>query len=342
MNDTFWQTDVVVVGAGPVGLELAVALKQAGIEYLQFEAGQIGHTISWWPRNTRFFSSPERIGIAGVPLQTVDQEHATGEQYLAYLRSVAMQFNLEVNAYEPVERIERWKDGFRVHTRHGLGKRSFTCRRVVLATGGLSEPNRLNIPGEDLPHVTHYFDDPHAYFRQRLLVVGGRNSALEAALRSWRAGADVTLSYRHSDFRRGSVKNFLLDDIETRIRMGQILFLPATIPVEITPEDVTLAPALDGLPVGGERICVPADFVVLTTGYSADMRLFEMLGVQLTGPERAPVFNAETLETNVPGVYVAGTVAGGTQNKFTLFIETSHQDIPKIITALQRQNSLPQ
>jgi thioredoxin reductase (NADPH) len=97
--------------------------------------------------------------------------------------------------------------------------------------------------------------------------------------------------------------------------MGQILFLPATIPVEITPEDVTLAPALDGLPVGGERICVPADFVVLTTGYSADMRLFEMLGVQLTGPERAPVFNAETLETNVPGVYVAGTVAGGTQKK---------------------------
>jgi thioredoxin reductase (NADPH) len=131
MNDTFWQTDVVVVGAGPVGLELAVALKQAGIEYLQFEAGQIGHTISWWPRNTRFFSSPERIGIAGVPLQTVDQEHATGEQYLAYLRSVAMQFNLEVNAYEPVERIERWKDGFRVHTRHRLGK-----AQLYLPAGG--------------------------------------------------------------------------------------------------------------------------------------------------------------------------------------------------------------
>jgi thioredoxin reductase (NADPH) len=335
MSDTLWQTDVIVIGAGPVGLELAVALKQAGIDYIQFEAGQIGHTISWWPRNTRFFSSPERIGIAGVPLQTIDQEHATGEFYLAYLRSVAMQFDLKVHTYEPVERIERWKKGYRVHTRHRLGKRSYTCQRVVLATGGLSEPNRLNIPGEELPHVTHYFDDPHAYFQQRLLVVGGRNAALEAALRSWRAGADVTLSYRHADLPRASVKSFLLEDIDTRIRMGQILFLPSTIPVEISPENVTLAPTIEGQPVGGERICLPSDFVVLTTGYVADMRLFEMLGVQLTGPERAPVFNLETMETNVPGIYVAGTVAGGTQKKFSLFIETSHVDIPKIVTALK-------
>jgi thioredoxin reductase (NADPH) len=336
MNDTPWQTDVIVVGAGPVGLELAVALKQAGVDYLQFEEGQIGHTISWWPRNTRFFSSPERIGIAGVPLQTLDQEHATGEQYLAYLRSVAMQFDLKVHTYEPVERIERCQEGFRVHTRHRLGARSYTCRRIVLATGGLSAPNRLNIPGEDLPHVTHYFDDPHAYFQQRLLVVGGRNAALEAALRCWRAGAEVTLSYRHPDFGRGSVKNFLLEDIDTRIRMDQIRFLPATVPVEITPAEVTLAPTRDGLPVDGDRICIPADFVILTTGYIADMRLFEMLGVQLAGPERAPVFNPDTLETSVPGVYVAGTAAGGTQKKFTMFIETSHQDIPRIIAALKR------
>jgi thioredoxin reductase (NADPH) len=335
MSNIGWQTDVIVIGAGPVGIELAVALKQAGIDYMQFEAGQIGHTISWWPRNTRFFSSPERISIAGVPLQTIDQEHATGEQYLAYLRSVTMQFGLKINAYEPVERIERWKDGFRVHTCHRLGNRAFTCRRVVLATGGLSAPNRLNIPGEDLPHVTHYFDDPHRYFQQRVLVVGGRNSALETALRCWRAGADVTLSYRHPDFARGSVKSFLLDDIDTRVRMGQILFLPATIPVEISPENVTLAPTQNGQSSGGERICVPADFVILNTGYIADMRLFEMVGVQVTGPERAPVFNAETLETNVPGVFVAGTAAGGTQKKFTLFIETSHQDIPKIVAALQ-------
>jgi thioredoxin reductase (NADPH) len=335
MGSIDWQTDVIVIGAGPVGIELAVALKKAGIDYLQFEAGQIGHTISWWPRNTRFFSSPERISIAGVPLQTIDQEHATGEQYLAYLRSVTMQFDLKVNSYEPVERIERWKDGFRVHTCHRLGNRTYTCRRVVLATGGLSAPNHLSIPGEDLPHVTHYFDDPHRYFQQRVLVVGGRNAALETALRCWRAGADVTLSYRHPDFARGSVKGFLLDDIDTRVRMGQILFLPATIPVEITPADVTLAPTLGGLPTGGERICVPADFVILNTGYIADMRLFEMAGVQLTGPEQAPVFNAETLETNVPGVFVVGTAAGGTQKKFTLFIETSHQDIPKIIAALQ-------
>jgi thioredoxin reductase (NADPH) len=187
-----------------------------------------------------------------------------------------------------------------------------------------------------LPHVTHYFDDPHTYFQQRVLVVGGRNSALEAALRCWRAGADVTLSYRHPDFGRGSVKNFLLDDIDTRIRMGQILFLPSTLPVEITAQDVTLAPTADGLPVGGERICVPADFVILSIGFLADMRLFEMVGVQLTGPERAPVFNVDTMETNVPGLYVAGTAAGGTQKKFTLFIETSHQDIPKIIKSLQR------
>ncbi len=176
-------TDVVIVGAGPIGLELAVALKRAGVDYVQFDARQIGYTISWWPRNTNFFSTSERIALAGVPIQNTHQGRVTGEDYLAYLRGIVEMFDLQVETYTPVTRIQRQPEGFLLHTSSPRGPRRYHCRRVVLAKGNMDRPNMLDIPGEDLPHVTHYFKDPHPYFRQRLLVVGGRNSAIEAALR---------------------------------------------------------------------------------------------------------------------------------------------------------------
>ncbi len=330
-------TDVIIVGAGPVGVELAAALKQAGIDYLQFEAGQLGHTLTWWPRFTHFFSSPERISIAGVPIQTTDQEHVTGEQYLAYLRTVAMTFGLRFHLYEPVTAIERQAGGFTAITQSRTGEHSYHCKAVVLANGGLAEPNRLGIPGEDLTNVSHYFIDPHMYFQQRLLIVGGRNAALEAALRCWRAGAQVSVSYRGEAIDPKTVRGFIYEDWETRLREGAIRFLPSTEPVEIRADSVLLAPTEDGRPVEGERLQVAADFVLLLTGYHADLTLYEMLGVRLDGPARTPYFDPQTMETNVPGVYVAGTAAGGTQQgNYKLFIETSHEDIPKIVDSLRR------
>src|SRR5665213_2674999 len=207
------QTDVAVVGAGPIGLELAVALTRAKIDYRHFDAKQIGYTVSWFAPQTRFFSSNERIAIAGVPLQTPDQGKATREEYLAYLRSLVEQFDLEVRTYEPVIGIRRNDTDFLVTTQRGGRRGRYRARRIVLCTGGTDHPRRLDIPGEDLPHVSHYFQDPHPYFRKRLLVVGGKNSAIETALRCHHAGAHVSLSYRGAQLSEKSIKYWLMPEI---------------------------------------------------------------------------------------------------------------------------------
>ncbi len=325
-------TDVALVGAGPIGLELAVALKRAGIDYVHFDARQVGYTISWFPPQTRFFSSNERIAIAGVPLTTPDQNKATREQYLAYLRGVVEQFDLKINSYEPIVGIDREADGGFVLTsipqRGGGAARKTRARRVVLATGGTDHPRRLNIPGEDLPHVSHYFQDAHAYFRKRLLIVGGKNSAVEAALRCYNAGADVAISYRRERLPEKSIKYWLLPEINVLIAKERIAAYFQTSPLEITPEHVTLQRL-------NERFDVPADFVLLLTGYIQDTRLFKLAGVKLGGPCEAPLFDERTMETSVPGLYVAGTATGGTQEKYTVFIENCHVHVERIVNALK-------
>lgn len=333
--------DVAIVGAGPIGLELAAALKPAGVDYIHFEARQIGQTIFNWPSNTQFFSSPERVAIAGFPFQNVDQQKATGEAYLAYLRAIVEQLALPINTYEAVLAAEPRQDGFVLQTEAQTGKHTYRCRRVVLATGGMAGPRKIGIPGEDLPHVSHYFKEPHPYFRKRLLVVGGKNSALEAALRCWRCGAEVAISYRRPEFDGRTVKPHLLSEISLLVREGRIAFLPATVPIEITPQHVVLAPAQDGKPTAHPPIIRPVDFVLLATGFVADMRLFESAGVTLQGEQRAPVFSPETMETNVPGLYVAGVAAAGTQQQFRLFIENCHQHVEKIAAALTGQPQRP-
>lgn len=324
---------VAIIGAGPIGLELAVCLKRAGIEYIHFDAQQIGYTMTWWPRNTPFFSTTERLAIAGVPIQNNHQQRITGEDYLAYLRGIVEQFDLAVNTYEPVTGLEGGADGFILTTHSRRGEQQYLARRVVLAIGDMHQPNLLHIPGEDLPHVSHYFRDPHDYFRTRLLIVGGRNSAVEAALRCWRAGADVTISYRHAQFDERRVKHWLLPDLHAQIEAGTIKFLPETAPVEITPMHVTLVPTPRGQVDGGRPFAHPTDFVLLNTGFRGEQQLLEFAGVELRGENRVPVFNAATMETNVPGLYLAGTVAAGIQQRYTLFIENCHEQIGKIVAA---------
>lgn len=324
------RTDVAVVGAGPIGLELAVALKKAGIDYVHFDARQIGYTISWFAPGTRFFSSAERIAIAGVPLQTFDQNKATREEYLAYLRAVVQQFDLKVRTYEPVVGIEKRGGDFRINTRPPAGERMCIARRLVLATGGTDRPRRLNVPGEDLPHVSHYFRDPHTYFGRRLLIVGGKNSAAEAALRCHNAGARVVLSYRRDRLDPNSIKYWLLPELNSLIGSGKMEAHFQTTPVGITPADVTLTRIAGA--VGESKI--QADFVLLLIGYEADITLLRLAGVQLQGECQVPVFDEQTMETNVPGVYVAGTAVGGTQEKYRVFIENCHIHVARILAAL--------
>lgn len=329
--------DVAIIGAGPIGLELAACLKQAGVDYIHFDAHQIGYTMTWWPRNTPFFSTTERLAIAGVPIQNNHQQRITGEDYLAYLRSVVEQFDLAVNTYEPVTALEAGSDGFMLITRSRWGERQYHARRVVVAIGDMHQPNMLHIPGEELPHVSHYFRDPHDYFRTRLLIVGGRNSAVEAALRCWRAGADVTISYRHAQFDERRVKHWLLPDLHAQIEAGTIKFLPETAPVEITPTQVTLVPTPNGRAGAGLPFAHPTDFVLLNTGFRGEQQLLELAGVELHGENRVPAFNAETMETNVSGLYLAGTVAAGIQQRYTLFIENCHEQVGKIVAAMTGQ-----
>ncbi len=326
--------EVAIVGAGPIGLELAVALKRAGIDYIHFDARQIGYTISWFAPQTRFFSSSERIAIAGVPLQTADQGKATREQYLAYLRSIVQQFDLRVNTYEPIVGIERDddNDGFALTSQPaGDGRAVYRVKHLVLATGGTDHPRRLGIPGETLPHVAYYFRDPHTYFGKRLLIVGGKNSAVEAALRCHQAGAIVAMSYRRERLPERSIKYWLLPEINSLITSGRIEGYFQSQPVAITPNHVTLA---RGGATGGERFDVPADFVLALIGYEQDNTLFKLAGLALRTDCGAPVFDEQTMATSVPGIYVAGTAVGGTQDKYTVFIENCHVHVERILNAL--------
>jgi thioredoxin reductase (NADPH) len=324
---------VAIIGAGPIGLELAVAFKQAGIDYVQLDAGQIGSTIAWYPIEMLFHSSSDRLGLAGVPIQTASQQKITREEYLAYLRALVMQFGLQVRTYERVTNATRRPGGgFELVTQAVDGEHRYRVEHVVIAIGAFHAPRMLDIPGEELPHVSHYFHDPHTYFAKRLLIVGGRNSSVEAAVRCQRAGADVTLSYRGDDFDPKVVKFWLLPEVRALIRDDRIRWLPRTTPLEIGNGTVLLAPVGTDAP----PFEITADFVLLLTGYRQDSTLFDQLGVQLHGDDRQPVYDPETMETNVAGVFVAGTAVAGTPpRKVTVIVETCHVHVPRIVAAIQ-------
>jgi thioredoxin reductase (NADPH) len=322
--------EVALIGAGPLGIELAVELKRAGVDYVHLEGGQVGQTMYRWPPLTRWFSSSERISIAGVPIQSVSQEKCTREDYLAYLRSVVMQFDLDIRTYERVVELSRQGDGFRLTSRAMAGQtREYGARYVVLTTGGMAEPSRLGIHGEDLPHVSHRLEDPHKYFRRHVLIVGGRNSAIEVALRLHHVGAHVTMSYRGKTFPQG-IKYWLRPEIDYLIETGRITAHFETAPIIILPTHVELQHG-----GGSGHFQVPADFVLLMTGYVADMSLFRMAGVDLEGNRQVPRFDETTMQTNVPGLFVAGTAtAGSQQSGVRVFLENCHVHVGRIMAAI--------
>jgi len=336
--------DVAVIGGGPIGIEMHAALAAAGRRVVHFEAGRIGHTFSWWAPRTKFFSSPERIAICGVPLRTPDQGKASAEQYGDYLLAVVEQFGLEIRTFERVDGIERESGGGFV-LRHspsrvgvggqeigesvgfGPGQRAVRAQNVVLAIGNMHRPRAVGVPGEGLAHVSHYLGHPGDYFDKRVVIVGGKNSAAEAAIRLYRAGAHVMLSYRGEELDAGRIKYWVLPELLWLIEKGRIGYLPGTRPVQIRGGEVELA--------GGEgRVVVPAEFVLLLTGYVQDGVLFDQLGLDRIGDYRRPRLDRQTMQTSEPGVYVAGTASSGSQSRARVFIENSHVHVDRICRAI--------
>jgi thioredoxin reductase (NADPH) len=332
---------VAIIGAGPIGIELAVALRQRAIPYIHLEAAQIGTTIGWYPLQMQFHSSAEHLSLAGVPLQAQGQQKPTREQYLAYLHAIVRQFDLQIRTQERVESVRRTASGgFELRTVTNLSPRLYHVDILILAIGAMHRPRRLGIPGEELPFVSHYFRDPHEYSGRRIVIVGGKNSAIEASLHCQRVGADVTMSYRRPDFDPVIVKPWLMPEIRAMVRDARVRFRPRTAPIEIRLGAIWLKPTdEEGRVIPHEAPeKIKTDFVLLLTGYEQDTTLLEKLGVELLGQDRAPVFNPETMETNVPGVFLAGTAAAGSPaGKIRVIIESCHIHVPRIVAAIERR-----
>ncbi len=344
-------TKVLVIGAGPIGIEVASGLACAGAEYIQIEAGALAQTIYNWPERARFFSSPERVAIAGIPIQTPHQEMITREEYLAYLRNVVEIRGLDVSTYEKaisIEKIGSSGNGFRVVTQGLTGGRDITCTQIVFASGDMSFRNKLEIPGEDTVYqnlginmIRHNLEDPHLYFGRSVLIVGGKNTALETALRCFRSGAKVALSYRKKALDKEHTNSRLHLEMSILISKGRIDFYPQTVPARFRPGFAVLR-NISGDQESDDRLMeIPTDFVLVATGFHADLTLLEQVGVTLEGDERIPYCNPETMETNVPGIFLAGTAISGGRQSYKDFVGTSHGHTLKIIKRITGIENVP-
>ncbi len=297
--------DLAVVGAGPCGLSVGIAASEAGLSYLLFDRGCVVNSLVGYPIRMTFFSTPENLEIGGIPFVCAGTK-PTRDEALTYYRRAAQHYGLRISTYEEVLAIGGAKGDFTVRSRRRDGEeRAYRARHVVVATGYFDTPNLLNVPGEGLPKVTHYYREAHPYYDQDCLVVGGGNSAVEAALDLWRAGARVTLVHLLDELDSG-VKPWVRPDIENRIREGSIAVRFRTRVLEIGSDHVILRGDEAGV---GERIA--NDWVFAMTGYTPDTRFLRRLGVEVDEKSGVPRYDPDTMQTNVPGVFIAGVLAAG-------------------------------
>ncbi|HWI16374.1 MAG TPA: YpdA family putative bacillithiol disulfide reductase, partial [Vicinamibacterales bacterium] len=298
--------------AGPSGLATAIACRHFGLDYLVLEQGSLVDAIARFPLNMVFFTTPELMEIGGIPL-TTPFDKPTRAEALRYYRKVVDTFQLQVSLYEAVTAVtppDAPGEPFAVETRNSRGvTRVREARSVVLAMGYYTQPNMLNVPGEDLPHVSHFYKEAHQHYRQRVVIVGGKNSAVEAALEIYRAGGHVTMVHRGAGFGE-SVKYWVKPDIENRVKEGSIAAHFNSSVVEIRSNEVVL----------DNGTTIPAEAVLLLTGYRADPEFMRRIGVEINPETLAPRYNIDTYETNVPGLYVAGGQVAGKRTG-TVFIE---------------------
>jgi thioredoxin reductase (NADPH) len=310
--------DLAVIGAGPCGLAVGVAAKRARLTCSLFDKGPVTASLMRYPWYMTFFSTPDKLEI-GVPFVTAGDK-PTRREALTYYRKVAEHFELDVRQYHSVGRVTRAGDGFELVAEHpgAAAPETIRCRQVVFATGYFESPNPLGVPGESLPHVTHFYSEAHPYWQQRVVVVGGGNSAVEAALELCRVGARVTIVHFLGEFDRG-VKPWVLPDITNRVKEGRVAVRWCSRVVEIARSHVVVRRDPDG-----ERETLPADFVLALTGYTADLSLLRSVGVAVDEATGVPAHSPDTMETNTAGVYIAGVLASGFDaNK--IFIENGRE-----------------
>ena len=317
--------DFLVIGAGPTGLACAIEAQRAGFSTVLVDKGCVCNSLFNYPAHMTFFTTSELLEIGDIPFPSPNAK-PTRTEALEYYRGVAAFYKLDVRQYQRVERVTGVDGAFVVHIvdrygRHGALK----ARKLAVSTGYYDIPNYMNIPGENLSKVHHYYDDPHPYFGTDVLVVGGKNSAAIAALELWRHGARVALIHRDSEIHR-HVKYWIKPDIENRIKNGEIKAFFRSHVVEITP-DVVVLETPDG------RQVLRNDFVFAMTGYRPDFRFLENMGVRFDGPDRLPVCDPETLESNVPGIYLAGVIVAGSRTN-EIFIENGRFHGKQIARAL--------
>lgn len=317
--------DLLIVGAGPCGLASAVAAQRAGLRTLVLDGGAVVSTIAHYPTYVRFFSTAEKLSIGGLPF-IVAGEKPTRRDALAYYRGAVRYFNIPLRQYERVASIERTKQGFAVHSSsRSRGEQITNARAVVVATGYFGSPNYLRVPGEDLPHVAHVYREGHEAFDQDVVVVGGGNSAAEAALDLWRSGARVTLVHFLPEFDK-KIKPWVLPDFLNREKERSIgtrwnarvrRIEPGSVVIETSGSDERLA----------------ADFVYVMTGFAPNTDLLRQMGVPIDATTGIPSHDRATLETTVPGLFIAGVVvAGFDANK--VFIENGRHHGEKIVARL--------
>jgi thioredoxin reductase (NADPH) len=311
--------DVLIIGGGPIGIACGIAAKKAGLNYIIIEKGCLVNSLFNYPVNMTFFSTAERLEIGDIPFMTLNPKPKRAEA-VEYYRRVLQLYNLNINLFEKVENVSRTYDhSFSIIT----SKQTYEASNVIIATGFYDIPVMLNISGENLDKVKHYYNDPHFYAFQKVIIVGASNSSVDAALETWRKGADVTMVVRKDDIGK-TVKYWVRPDIVNRIAEGSIKahFNSHLVAVREKEADIQTPEGL---------ITIENDFVLALTGYHPDFSLLKKTGINLSNDEiSCPAYNAETMETNQRGVYLAGVVCGG-MNTHKLFIENSRVHAEMIV-----------
>ncbi|HUO30510.1 MAG TPA: YpdA family putative bacillithiol disulfide reductase [Bryobacteraceae bacterium] len=317
--------DAIVIGAGPTGLACGIELQQRGLRTVLIEKGCVVNSIYNYPTNMVFFTTPELLEIGDIPMTSLN-EKPNRHEALKYYRRVADHFKLNIHDYERVERLEGSDDAFQIFTIDRLGcHHIYTARKIVLATGYYDVPNLLNVPGEELSKVLHYYREPHPYYNHDVAVIGAKNSAAIAALELFWTGARVTLIHRGAAISE-KVKYWIKPNIENRIKSGEIAAYFNSQVVEILPGSIVLS-----TPEG--RMVLKNDFLFALTGYSPDLKFLNSIGITLDPETQRPRTNAETLESERPGVYLAGVIVAGMHTN-EIFIENGRFHGKRIAEAI--------
>jgi len=319
--------DIICIGAGPTGLATAIEAKRAGMRPLVIDKACLCNSIFHYPVNMVFFTTPELLEIGDLPLVCA-ADKPTRVEALKYYRKAAEHYALELRLYERVLRVDGQDGNFTVVAAGEKGTENrYQGKKIAVATGYYDLPNQLGVPGEELPHVSHYYTEPYEYWNQDVVVVGGKNSSAEAALDLYRNGARVTLVHRNKEL-GATIKYWVRPDIENRIKAGQVKALLETRVKQITPDEVVVENGAGEMRLAARR-------VFAMTGYHPDFAFIESLGVQLDRESRKPALDPNTLESNVAGIHLAGVVIGG-RHTGEIFIENGRFHGKQIIQALTR------